>query len=290
LSEFDREVLLRIETGELPLGATVAERSLESAEFNLIHLARICNQQSTVWESNLAAVEVSSAVPSYETFVVAAGIRDAVYERVLTGDTYFTQFRGLHQIPEILGEEVNDRLEQAIRALRNGRLHEAAEHLGCINTLFESILASLPSIVDNLATSDYHEIRENLGLTSGSHSVCLRFHMFTHLYSQLWEELSGRLRGWLVPENETPDIETVVREIDRQRSGNPDAWLARLVCDECLKLRVFIFQWRDEHLNLPRNNLGGDFTKSLTGSPDAVQAVRHMRDAARTSDPMLPLA
>ena len=217
-------------------------------------------------------------------------MREAVYERVLTGDTYFTQFRGLHQIPEILGEEVNDRLEQAIRALRDGRLHEAAEQLGCVNTLFESILASLPSIVDNLATSDYHDIRENLGLTSGSHSVCLRFHMFTHLYSQLWEELSARLRGWLVPENETPDIEAVVREIDRQRSGNQDAWLARLVCTECLKLRVFIFQWRDEHLNLPRNNLGGDFTKSLTGSPDAVRAVRHMRDAARTSDPMLPLA
>ena len=63
LSEFDREVLARIETGELPLDATVAGQSLESAAFNLIHLARICNQQSTVWESNLAAVDVSSAVP-----------------------------------------------------------------------------------------------------------------------------------------------------------------------------------------------------------------------------------
>ena len=111
-------MLARIETGELPLDATVAGQSLESAAFNLIHLARICNQQSTVWESNLAAVDVSSAVPSYDSFVVAGGMREAVYERVLTGDTYFTQFRGLHQIPEILGEEVNDRLEQAIRALR----------------------------------------------------------------------------------------------------------------------------------------------------------------------------
>ena len=29
-------------------------------------------------------------------------MREAVYDRVLTGDTYFTQFRGLHQIPETL--------------------------------------------------------------------------------------------------------------------------------------------------------------------------------------------
>jgi hypothetical protein len=40
---------------------------------------------------------------------------------------------------------------------------------------------------------------------------------------------------------------------------------------------------------MPRNNLGGEFTKSLTGSPDAISAVKHMRDAARAKDPMLPV-
>jgi hypothetical protein len=41
----------------------------------------------------------------------------------------------------------------------------------------------------------------------------------------------------------------------------------------------------DAHLHLPRNNLGGDSTRSLTGSPDAVAVVRRMRDHARTHDP-----
>src|SRR5690606_31507689 len=67
-------------------------------------------------------------------------------------------------------------------------------------------------------------------------------------------------------------------------------WLVERLRTEAMTFRSLIFQWRDEHLHLPRNNLGGGATKSLTGSPDAVTAVRRMRDAARTSDPMAPLA
>jgi hypothetical protein len=41
---------------------------------------------------------------------------------------------------------------------------------------------------------------------------------------------------------------------------------------------------------MPRNNLGGEATKSLTGSPDATRAVKLMRDAARSRDRLLPVA
>ena len=40
----------------------------------------------------------------------------------------------------------------------------------------------------------------------------------------------------------------------------------------------------------PAHLFGGDYTTSLTGSPDAIEAVKHMRDGARGKDPMLPLA
>ncbi|MGB0389886.1 MAG: hypothetical protein ACPGWR_34115, partial [Ardenticatenaceae bacterium] len=53
--------------------------------------------------------------------------------------------------------------------------------------------------------------------------------------------------------------------------------------------RSFINQWRDSHIHLPRNNLGGNYTKSLTGSPDGLSAVRAMRDAGRKRDAMQPL-
>lgn len=288
LRRFDAGVLAQQEAGTLHLDEAIADRTLDSVQFNLVHLARICNHESTVWERSLAEVHVPAPVPSYETFVVASGMRDAVYDRVLTGDSFFTQFRGLHQIPETLGEEVNDRLEEAIRDLRGEHLPQAIEELSRINVISEGILAALPPIADNLSTSDYHQIRENLGLTSGSHSVCLRFHMFTHLYEQLWEELKALASRTREPAAGA-DIDGI-READRQRDNDQRAWLLHTLSDQCLRLRAFIGQWRDEHLNLPRNNLGGDYTKSLTGSPDAVQAVKHMRDSARGRDPMAPLA
>jgi hypothetical protein len=287
LQRFDRAVLLCADSGELSIEEALAERSLHDAEFNLVHLARIGNHESTVWEHSFSAVSIPARVPSYEAFVVASGMRDAVYERVLTGDTYFTQFRGLHQIPETLGEELNDRVEQAIRDIRARRLQRAIRHLSCIDALSEGILASLPPIADNLSTSDYHQIRENLGLTSGSHSVCLRFHMFTHLYQQLWEELSNVIADMTGKQGEQVER---IRQAECGRPDDADSWMVHLLIDHCLRLRTFIHHWREEHLNLPRNNLGGDYTMSLTGSPDAVQAVKKMRDGARAKDPMLPLA
>ena len=288
LKTFDRAALRLERVGVLRPGHVVANESLESAQFNLIHSARISNHESTIWERNLAHTTVPAAVPSYEQFVVSDVMREAVYERVLTGDTYFTQFRGLHQVPEILGEEINDRLEQAIRDVRAERLREAVDQLRCVDVLSDGILASLPPMIDNLATSDYHQIRENLGLTSGSHSVCLRFDMFTNLYEQLWDELKKQIEP-SGHEEHTDSVENALVGVQNRRFNDWRSWTQHILTNYCSKFQAFIFHWRDEHLNLPRNNLGGEFTKSLTGSPDAVQAVKHMRDAARLRDPMQPL-
>jgi tryptophan 2,3-dioxygenase len=290
LRRFDQSVGMQIKQGRLDIDNTVADGSLDSAAFNLIHLTRICNHESTIWERNLAEVHVPAEVPSYEEFVVAQGMYDAVYERELSGDTYFTQFRGLHQVPETLGEEINDHLEQAIRDVRSDHLPEAAEHLSYVSVLLEGVLSSLPPIADSLATSDYHRIRENLGLTSGSHSVSLRYHLFTHLYEQLWEEVAAYVTGRRFSECETEVIEDALRQAERDRFVDSHAWLVHLLVNHCLHLRACINQWRDQHLHLPRNNLGGEQTKSLTGSPDAVRAVKQMRDAAQAKDPMIPLA
>jgi tryptophan 2,3-dioxygenase len=222
--------------------------------------------------------------------VVAQGLRDAVYDRVLKGDTYFTQFRGLHQIPEILGNEANDHIEQAIRDTRVGELKAALAHLRCVTVLMDGMLASMPPMADNLATSDYHEIRENLGLTSGSHSVCLRFHMFTDLYQQLAEAVQGHVTRTTRTGSDPVSVADAVRVVDETRFEDAQAWQSHQLINEALAVRDGIVQWREQHLHLPRNNLGGGYTKSLTGSPDAVVAVRKMRQAARTSDPMLPLA
>jgi tryptophan 2,3-dioxygenase len=290
LRSFDDVMLRRADSGDLDVETAIADESLDNALFSLVHVARVANHESTIWERNLAAVPVPAVASSYHALVVPDVIKQAVYDRVLTGDTYFTQFRGLHQIPEILGEEVNDRLEQGVGDLRAGRWRKAADHLRRLNILAEGMFACLPPIVDNLATSDYHQIRENLGLTSGSHSVCLRYHMFTHLYEQWAEELQRSICARSPRTAQSDAIEDGVRRLARDSQRDTDAWILDLLIDEALKFRAFVFQWREEHLNLPRNNLGGEFTKSLTGSADAVQAVIHMRDTARARDALLPAA
>jgi hypothetical protein len=195
---------------------------------------------------------------AYVDFVATEALRDAVEGLRLAGDTYFTQFRGLHQIPEILADHVNDRIEQAIRSVRANDHADAAAQLDAANALMQVVVTCVPAMVDNLTTSDYHRIRENLGVTSGAHSAALHYHLFHDLYLQLATEIVKA----------------------------PDGALT----ERALQLRALIDCWRMLHMHLPRNNVGGVATKSLAGSPDAVDAVRGMRRSAAAADPLRELA
>lgn len=288
LHRLDHTLDARVDSGELPLDEVLAAQSIDSVELALVHVTRICNHESTIWEHNLAELRIPAPAESWDDFVVAGTMREAVYDRVLTGDTYFTQFRGLHQIPETLGEEVNDHTEQAIRDIRAGGFRAAFEHLRCATILSDGMLAALAPMADNLATSDYHEIRENLGLTSGSHSVCLRFHLFSDLYKQLWEAMETAASRAAAPHGVAAG--DAIGFVDARRDEDGDTWLLHLLMGQCLALRTFVHQWREQHLHMPRNNLGGGYTKSLTGSPDAILAVKKMRNAADAADVMQPLA
>ncbi|MGP3969701.1 hypothetical protein [Streptomyces sp. 6N223] len=264
LRRFD-EVLSRLaDEGKVDLHAAIGERSLEDPWFAVLHCARIANHDARVWSANLAGAAHPAPGVDPERILSSANLRHAVDEHQLSGHTYFTQFRALHQIPELLVREINDRIETAIRATRGGDIAAAVQTLDGATELFDPIEACLPPIVDNLSTHDYHQIRENLGLTSGSHSVSMRFHLFTDLYEQLVEALA--------PLADKP-------------AGSGDPFLPRLR-QHAANLRIFIFAWRDMHLHLPRNNLGGQETKSLTGAPDAIRTVRKMRDNAVSADPM----
>lgn len=243
---------------------TFAGAQLGDPVFTILHAARIGNHDSRSWSVNFARVRHPAPdAQDLQGLLATRWLRNAVDEHRLTGNTYFTQFRALHQIPELLAREVNDSIEIAIRAIRRGELDAALDALEGALLLADPIEACLPPIVDNLTTRDYHDIRENLGLTSGSHSVSLRFHLFTELYEQLCEAVGG-IGGALAKE-------PVAGRLHRQ----------------VVALHTFIFAWRDMHLHLPRNNLGGAATKSLTGSPDAIRTVRKMRDNAALADPLM---
>jgi hypothetical protein len=262
---FDAAILKRI-SGNSLLHECLSAASLDDRVFRILHLARVGNHESTIWERNLAWVSFPVPIPSEDALIGAALLQQAVEQPSLSVDTFFRQFRGLHQIPEILANEMNDHVEQAIRQLRQRELEEAAEHLDAALQFLDAMLACLPPIIDNLALSDYHSLRENLGLTSGSHSVALHYHLFDNLYEQLAEALY------------------------KVRSSDNQSWLLSYIQMLCLRLGAALVQWRDWHLHLPRNNLGSGPTHSLAGSADAVRMVEGLRSSARERDPLRPLA
>jgi tryptophan 2,3-dioxygenase len=290
LKQFDAELSACIRSGEIPIDFLLATQTLDNTLLHLIHLIRICNHETTIWEYNLQEVAVPIAVTSYEEFVACNLMRNAAYDTTLQGDTYYQQFRGLHQIPEILCAEVNDHIEATIMYIRVSSLQRAYENLRYITLLSRGIAASLQPMTDCLATSDYHAIRENLGLTSGSHSVNIHYHLFRDLYTQLWDAFAQYILNTSDSTDPTWNIENSIRQIDQRRFDDTNAFLVHLLANDLLKLRSFIQEWRNSHLHLPRNNVSGSYTKSLTGSPDAVQAVKKMRDTAIMRDPLYPLA
>jgi hypothetical protein len=290
LRHFDGEVLRAGDTGTLALESTLATGALGDPSYTVLHLARIADHESSVWEENLSSVPVEVAPTSYADFIAADILREAVHGLTLRGDTFFTQFRGLHQIPETLGAEINDHLAAAIRHLRGAEARRAIEHLEAARLLAEVMVACVAPMVDSLATSDYHRIRENLGLTSGSQSVCLRYELFTDLYQQLWDALVTLLVGRPPSDCDDETVDEAIRRARARRFDDPAAADADLVVGLCLTLRALIFHWRAEHLHLPRNNLGGEETRSLTGSHDAVRTVRNLRTTALARDPAKPLA
>ncbi|WP_433041962.1 hypothetical protein [Dactylosporangium sp. CS-033363] len=203
----------------------------------------------------------------YEALVQPGTIRAAVAERELRGRTVLMQFRAGHQMPELVVAAANDHIAAALAHLENRGYGEALEVMRRLDRLLDVAAVLMNVLADELQTAEYHQIRENLGLTSGSHSVNLHFHLMRDLLPSLVAAVGAAPPGGSALET---SVLATIRALTRAADRHVDRW--RLV-----------------HLNLPRNNLGAGETgtRSLTGSPDALLAVTRMREAglARTAHP-----
>lgn len=212
-----------------------------------------------------AALEYTTlhdATLTYDELVRPAEIRAALLDRALSGDTTFTQFRAAHQMPEILVDAVNDHIEAAIRLLDEDDPATALDTLLRADRMLDAVVLLADLLVSHLSSDDYHEIRTYLGLTSGSHSTGLHYHLMGDLYPALVDVVNRR-RDAKVPGPWQDVMAHVAGSIGRH-----------------------IDRWRLAHINLPRANLGaaGAQVRSLTGSPDALRTVTRMRDAALAKD------
>lgn len=281
LRRLDTAVLGMSEAGRLPIREILAGQGMGDPGYRLLHLLRMSSQHSRDWERNLGSVPADIGGATYDAVVATAPLRAAVFELSLHGDTFFTQFRGLHQVPEVLGAEASELLEQSIIRLRRREPTVALEWLRLARVLMDEIASEVQPLADNLSISDYHKIRGNLGQTSGSHSTVLRHEIFGDLYRQLVEAALELVGGG-------GDVEGAVRGADQDRHRSSNQWITHAVLTECQQIRAAIERWRESHLHLPRNTLGGG-TRSLAGAPDAVRTVEQMRTIARRSDPLLPV-
>lgn len=267
--ELDVSLQQYIRTNSIDLIEVLETQNLTNGFYRFLHDYRILAYELTLWSKNLQKYRIP-ADSTYSEFIGLKHITAAVNEPSLTGDTFFTQFRCLHQIPELITVEANNRLESATVNIRNAENEAAHKHLRVANELLTITLDSFKPIVDNLSQNDYHEIRENLGLTSGSHSVNIHFQLFRDLYTSITTEFVTRYFA-----DEQKYQATIIKN-----------YPLKLIETELLRLRNLVEQWRNFHLHLPRINLGEHKTKSLIGSSEAVEAARKMQQTAQARDHM----
>ncbi|MBI4747181.1 MAG: hypothetical protein HY774_01730 [Acidobacteria bacterium] len=285
------QVFLRfIEEHPVQVTQAIADSSVDVPLSRIIQSLKIYAHEVSYWKTSLYEIGVQQEITSYDTFVGSSYIREAVLGRKLNGDTFFTQFRGLHQVPEIITAELNDHIEYAIRSIRDGSLNKASLYLRSANILMSVLVGSIDPIAQNLTPSDYHKFRENLGVTSGSHSVTLHYHFFRDLYRQLGttflEHIQRSGQACFGEEN----LIQIIRLIDEHKLDDDRHFLTHLMVSELLTLQTRLDQWRHYHLHLPRNAVGGGGTKSLAGAHDGIEAVKKLRDVARATDALRPLA
>jgi len=200
----------------------------------------------------------SSLGNNYEEVVRSTLLAAALDNLELSSPTVFLQFRALHQIPEVLVRRTNDCLDEATRLLVDDPI--ASLHNIVVSRLLMTVVVECAQVLaDELSLLEYHSIRRNLGVTSGSHSQEIHERLFNHSYPALARALS-----------------TIV---DSTKTGMKHEQLLAAT-----EVGLLLERWRLEHLRLPRNNLGRGSVRSLIGATEAVDSAQRMGNIARAHD------
>jgi len=226
----------------------VLETGQPERQFEILDLFLVCSHEMSMWSELLPGGEPAN-VDELKTFGYEL-VRKAVFTPQLRGDTFFMQFRACHQVPELLIWTANEFYLLGIQHAHVGDMTDAAHCMLWGNELLDAAIIATSPVVGNLTINDYHRIRANLGVTSGSHSHAIHVVLLTAVGSEIVDLLSNVL------------------------AQNESAGLLRHLCEQ---FRTKLQAWRNLHALLPKRNLGARGTKSLIGSPEAVAAVETMR-------------
>ncbi len=175
-------------------------------------------------------------------------LEEAYFKHLIIGDNYFSQFRVLHQAPELLARFCKWRIDHVLTA-KSINPNDIVIELMRIGTAVQQIAQHTKPLVYLMMPAHYHEIRANLGQTSGSDSQALARSIFRDELLQL------------------------ISFVEEQHSSSAACRIALSAIEGSVDT------WREMHLNLPRNLLGIGDVRSLIGAKEAVSSAASMRSA-----------
>lgn len=200
------------------------------------------------------------------------------------GDNHFTQFRCFHQTSEEIVCVANEEIRHVIEGLLDDKTPLAAilPKLSIAKELITFFSRNFAPILRSMPPSEYQKIRKSLFATSGSHSHHIRKGLFNTHYPLLVESALERL-----PE----DLESVV---ERASNQEPEALQQRQLMQQLQAISDALFLSRDLHmvfipLHLGESPVDKKSTASISGSPNAAQTVKKMKEQAAYSNPITPI-
>jgi hypothetical protein len=251
-----------------------------------------------VWTANLSSVCVAGASLEpgedlsafYERMVRSAGLREMATAMETREDSDLLSFRVIHQVVEVVANQVNRDLCATVEAMLRSpseALAETIDVFAASNRLLSVVDEAMRVMMRSLTPHAYSAVRPNLGMVRGTSSVVLRKTLFNSTYPLLVRAFKLRLAGGS-PELAGDD------ELMRERTaalapGSLESALAR----QLIVLHQHIRTWRDNHQQLPKTHLGsspvdGQPTVSLSGSASAVEIAHELRKT-HGRDPISPL-
>lgn len=265
--EFDQ--VFQTTFSEELLTHVLALGGVENPILTILNSISLSDHALRVADRNLQSLSLPIQISSYEEFISVPLIARAFQEPELNGDTLLPQFKALHQIPELFGQEINQRLEKFIELSRSEdfpqQTYEALKLLHSSFDLFNPLIQSIRVLAENMTYSQFRLFRENLGVTSGSES---------RLVKQLFRTVSEL--GQRVVELTSPESKL-------------DAEFQNLLTEDAIRIWNQVESWRDAHMNLPRLQIGTNRSISSSAGPskiDSVQQTANMQKAAARRNPL----
>jgi tryptophan 2,3-dioxygenase len=283
----------------------ISTLNLHNPGRSITHHASIDSNYTRLWQdmlqqANLPGVSREADENEYEFYERVVGTKAlnlAVNELDQKGDNFLRQFRAYHQMSEILVQQANELIADAIPQILDkeyGNLRQANENMKVALSMLDVVNQNVVPILRNLSVNKYQDIRGSLGITSGSHSPHLRGGLFGPIYTMFIAAVKHRVAGDGFTNKET--LEAALEKVmDNPLNQDQETYDQYQLLQQAHKLHLAVRNWRELHgqfilTQIPTTPDQEQTTGSISGSKSALRAAHGMKYYAHSErDVALPL-